>query len=128
MSELLHALHAGERFTCRVSPQATAWWMSAARCAENILHAATMDVSTADRARAWPLPVLRLSMAQVIETCAALHGDDRRDLVRFEPNEKLEAVFGRYPPLDDAASRALGLQDDGSPENLIRRATGMEAQ
>ena len=128
MSELLHALRAGERFTCPVSPQATTWWMSAARCAENILHAATMDVSNADPARAWPLPVLRLSMAQVIEACAALHGDDRRDLVRFEPNEKLEAVFGRYPPLDDAASRALGLQDDGSPENLIRRATGMEAQ
>jgi len=126
MSDLLHALRAGEPFTCPVSPQATAWWMSAACCAENIVQAATMDVSRADPARAWPLPVLHLSIEQVIETCAALHGDDRRGLVRFEPNEKLEAVFGRYPPLADAASRALGLRDDGSPENLIRRATGME--
>jgi nucleoside-diphosphate-sugar epimerase len=126
MSDLLHALRAGEPFTCPVSPQATAWWMSAACCAENIVHAATMDVSSAELARAWPLPVLHLSIEQVIETCAALHGDDRRALVRFEPNEKLEAVFGRYPPLADAASRALGLRDDGSPENLIRRATGME--
>jgi nucleoside-diphosphate-sugar epimerase len=126
MSELLHALRAGERFTCPVSPQATAWWMSAACCAENIVHAATMDVSGADTARAWPLPVLRLSIEQVIDNCATLFGHDRRDLVRFEPIEKLEAVFGRYPPLADAVSRALGLRDDGSPENLIRRATGME--
>jgi len=126
MSDLLHAMRAGERFTCPVSLQATAWWMSAPCCAENIAHAATMDVSRAGSARAWPLPVLRLSIAQVIDACATLFGDDRRELVRFEPNEKLEAVFGRYPPLADTASRALGLRDDGSPENLIRRATGME--
>jgi D-erythronate 2-dehydrogenase len=91
-------------------------------CAENLVHAATMDVSRADPARAWPLPVLHLSIAQVIETCARLYGDDRRQLVTFEPNEKLEAVFGRYPPLDDSASRALGLYEDGSPGNLVRRA------
>ena len=126
MSDLLHALRAGERFTCPVSAQATAWWMSAPCCAENIAQAAAMDVSRADSARAWPLPVLRLSIAQVIDACARLFGNDRRDLVGFEPNEKLEAVFGRYPPLADTASRALGLRDDGSPENLIRRATGME--
>lgn len=122
MSDLLHALRAGERFTCPVSPQATAWWMSAPCCASNLLQAATMDVSRADPARAWPLPVLRLSIAQVIDTCAALFGDDRRDLVAFAPNERLEAVFGRYPVLDDAHARALGLADDGSPEALVRRA------
>lgn len=126
MSDMLHALRAGERFTCPVSPQATSWWMSAPCCAGNLLHAATMDVSGADPARAWPLPVLRLSMAQVIETCARLYGDDRRQLVSFEPNEKLEAVFGRYPLLDDSAPRALGLQDDGTPDNLVRRAIGAE--
>lgn len=124
MSDMLHALRAGERFTCPVSPQATAWWMSAPCCAENLLHAAAMDVSRADPARAWPLPVLHLSMAQVIETCAMLYGEDRRQLVTFEPNEKLEAVFGRYPPLDDSAARALGLHEDGSPENLVRRSLG----
>jgi D-erythronate 2-dehydrogenase len=126
MSDLLHALRAGERFTCPVSPQATAWWMSAPCCAENLLHAATMDVSRADAARAWPLPVQRLSIAQVIETCAALYGEERRHLVTFEANDKLEQVFGRYPPLDDSAARALGLGDDGSPENMIRRATGAQ--
>jgi len=122
MSDLLHALRAGERFTCPVSPQATAWWMSAPCCVENLVHAAAMDVTQADPSRAWPLPVLRLSIEQVIETCATLHGDDRRQLVTFEPNEKLEAVFGRYPRLDDESARALGLQDDGSAQALVVRA------
>jgi nucleoside-diphosphate-sugar epimerase len=124
MSDLLHALKAGESFTCPVSPKATAWWMSARRCADNLLHAAAMDVAGADPARAWPLPVLRLSLQEVVDTLAGLYGDDRRTLVRYEPQLRLEAVFGRYPHLDDRAARALGLRDDGSPAAMIRRALG----
>jgi nucleoside-diphosphate-sugar epimerase len=122
MSDILHALRRGEAFTCPVGPDATAWWMSVRRCADNLLHAATMDVSHADSARAWPLPVLRLSMREVIDTCAELYGADRRALVQFRPIADVEAVFGRYPRLDDSASRALGLRDDGSADALVRRA------
>lgn len=124
MSDLLHALKAGESFTCPVSPDATAWWMSARRCAENLLHAAVMDVSGADASRAWPLPVLRLSLQQVVDTLARLYGADRAGLVKYAPQPHVEAVFGRYPHLDDRASRALGLRDDGTPEDMVRRALG----
>lgn len=124
MSDILHALRQGEPFTCPVGPAATAWWMSARRCAENLLQAAVMDVSQADPGRAWPMPVLHLSMAEVIDTCAALYGADRPARVRFEPQPEVEAVYGRYPRLDDASSRALGLHDDGSPAELVRRALG----
>jgi D-erythronate 2-dehydrogenase len=122
MSDILHALRAGERFTCPVSPDATAWWMSAQCCAENLLRAAAMDVSQADPARAWPLPVLRLSIAQVIEACVALYGQGRSGLVQFDAKPELETVFGRYPVLDDSLSRAMGLRDDGSARSLIERA------
>lgn len=122
MSDIIQALAVGEPFTCPVSPEATAWWMSARRCAENLLHAAAMDVSNADPRRAWPLPVLRLSIAQLVDTLASLYGADRRALVHYAPQPALEAVYGRYPVLDDAAGRALGLTDDGSPADLVRRA------
>lgn len=124
MSDLLHALRARERFTCPVSPEATGWWMSASCCAENLLHAATMDVAHSDPARAWPLPVLRLSIAQIIQTCAGLYGEDCSALVQFEPNAELESIFGCYPELDDTAARQLGLRDDGSACALIQRAVG----
>lgn len=124
MSDLLHALKAGEEFTCPVSAGATAWWMSARRCAENLLHAAGMDVTGADPARAWPLPVLRLSLQEVVDTLAAVYGEDRKALVRYQPQANIEAVFGRYPRLDDSAARALGLRDDGTPEAMVRRALG----
>lgn len=124
MSDLLHALAAGESFTCPVGPAATAWWMSANRCAQNLAHAAVMDVRGASPGRAWPLPVLRLSIDEVVKTMAAMYGENRLHLVHYEPEERVEAVFGRYPKLDDAESRALGLKDDESPQALIQRALG----
>lgn len=124
MSDLLHALAAGETYTCPVGPDATAWWMSAHRCAQNLMHAAVMDVSNANPGRAWPLPVLRLSIHEVVRTMAEMYGEDRMNLVRYEPKQQVEAVFGRYPKLDDSEPRSLGLKDDESPQALIRRALG----
>ncbi|WP_244940245.1 hypothetical protein [Herbaspirillum seropedicae] len=125
MSELLHALAAGEPFTCPVGPQATAWWMSAQRCAENLHHAASMDPALDPEdaaARVWPLPVLRLSIAQVVATLSALYGVDGQALVRYAPQPQVEAVFGRYPRLDDRAARQLGLRDDGAVQEMVERA------
>ena len=126
MSDLLHALKAGEPFICPVGPQATAWWMSARRCVQNLAQAADMDVAQDDRGRSWPLPVLRLSIEQVVQTLARLYGADREALVRYAPQPALESVFGRYPLLDDSAARALGLRDDGTPDALVRRALDEE--
>lgn len=120
LSELLHALAAGEPFTCPVSPGATVWWMSARRCAQNLLHAAGMDLRHADVRRAWPLPVLRASVEQVVGAAAGVFGHAPQ--IRYEPDESLEAVFGRYPRLDDAEARALGLRCDGDLQSLLRRA------
>lgn len=121
MSEALHALSAGEPFDCPVGPTATAWWMSARRCAQNLLHAAAMDPGS-DAQRAWPLPVLRLSMDELVRTLSQEFDVDGAALVRYAPQPAVEAIFGRYPALDDRASRALGLRDDGTPEALVRRA------
>ena len=120
MSELLHALAAGEPFTCPVSRGATVWWMSAQCCAQNLVHAAGMDLRHADARRAWPLPVLRASVEQVVDAAAGLFGHAPQ--IRYEPDESLEAVFGRYPRLDDAEARALGLRCDGDLRSLLRRA------
>lgn len=121
MSNLMHALAAGEPFTCPVGPEATAWWMSARRCAQNLVHAAVMDPA-GDAARAWPLPVLHLSISEVIRTLSAVYAVDGGQLVTHAPQPSVEAVFGRYPVLDDRASRSLGLRDDGTAEDLLRRA------
>jgi len=125
MSELLHALAAGAPVTLPVGPQATAWWMSAQCCAGNLLHAATMDPALdteGHRERCWALPVLRLSMGELVDTLSTLYGVDGHALVRYAPQEGVEAIFGRYPVLDDCRARQLGLKDDGDARTLVRRA------
>jgi len=122
MSDIFWRLAAGEACTCPVSPQAVAWWMSVRCCVDNLLHAAKLTPEQRRSARAIPLPVLRLTIAELVDALARVYGEDRRELVRYEPNEALEAGFGRYPPLDATTAEALGFHHDGTIEQLIRDA------
>lgn len=122
MSDMFWRLAAGEPFVCPVSPQAVAWWMSVGCCVDNLLHAARLTPQQVVRRREYALPVLRLTMAEVVDGLARAYGEDRRQLVSYQPNEQLEAVFGRFPLLDASAAEALGFRHDGSVEALIRNA------
>jgi len=121
MSEVFWKLKAGERFDCPVSAQAMAWWMSAARCVDNLLHAATVPAEALHGRRVFALPVLHLSMAQLVEGLCQRFGEDRLANVHYQSNEQLEANFGRYPPLLAEAAEALGLRHDGDLQQLIDR-------
>lgn len=120
MSDLLHAYAAGEPYTCPVSPQATAWWMSARCCVDNLLHAAELRDPGAERV--WQLPVLHLSIAQVLDALAATYGEANRERIAFAADAQLEALFGRLPPLRTPLARGLGFRHDGSAAALLRNA------
>jgi D-erythronate 2-dehydrogenase len=122
MSDIQHALAAGEAYTCPVAAQAVSWWMSAACCIDNLLHAAALPATQVNALRTWVLPVLRFTMAELVEALARRYGDDRRSLVHYEPNEALEAAFGRYPPLLTPGAEAAGFRHDGSIDALVRRS------
>lgn len=120
MSDLMRAVADGEPFRCPVSAQASAWWMSARCCVDNLLHAAELREPGAQRV--WQLPVLQLSIAQVLDALAATFGQERRGLIEFCPDTQLEALFGRMPPLKTPQARALGFRHDGSALALVRNA------
>lgn len=123
MSDLMHALAAGDAYCCPVSAEATAWWMSARCCVDNLLHAAELQDPGAQRV--WQLPVLQLAIGEVVEALSEAFGDDRRALVSYQPEADLEALFGRYPPLRTPQSRALGFRHDGSAQALVRNALNL---
>ena len=123
MSDIFWRLKAGEPFACPVSAQAVAWWMSVGCCVDNLLVAACFSPAQAAERRDYTLPVLRLSIAELVEAIARRYGDDRRALTTYHPNEQLEAGFGRLPPLDASAAQRAGLHHDGSVEQLVVNAT-----
>ncbi len=117
MSELPRALAMGLPYVCPVSPQAVAWWMSAACAAFNLMHAAGMDATGVLQP-----PALRLTVGAVFEAALALFGEGGRALVSFDPDPRIEAAFGRFGELDASAARALGFRDDGEALSLLRAA------
>lgn len=133
MSDLLHAFAQGEAYSCPVSADATAWWMSAFCCVNNLLHAAQLDSREIGAQRVWQLPVLQLSIGQVLDALADIYGAERRTLISFAPDAGLEALFGNFPTMKTPQSKALGFRHDGSAAALIRNslnsktATGRKA-
>lgn len=120
MSDLMHALAAGEAYRCPVSPLATAWWMSARCCVDNLLLAAELE--NPGNPRTWQLPVLHLSVGQVVDALVQTFGEDRRQRVSYQPDAALEALFGRFPPLRTPLARTLGFRHDGNALALVRNA------
>jgi D-erythronate 2-dehydrogenase len=117
MSELPRAYATAEPYVCPVSEQATAWWMSIGCAASNLARAASIDVCGELQ-----LPALRLSVAEIVDALSDLFGSDRRSLVSFNPDARIEALFGRYPELATAREEALGFAHDGTPKELITEA------
>jgi nucleoside-diphosphate-sugar epimerase len=53
MSDILHAVRAGEEFVCPVSEDATSWFMSRGRCVDNLIHALTLGLQSIGSRRAF---------------------------------------------------------------------------
>ncbi|HSW04365.1 NAD-dependent epimerase/dehydratase family protein [Aquabacterium sp.] len=124
MSQLFWCLRDGRPLTVPVSAAGVAWWISVDRCVDNLVHAAGIDAALLDARRSYQMPVLRLSVAEVVEALADRFGADRRALVSYAPDPLIERLFAAYPPLSTPRAEALGFASDGSVAELITRALG----
>ena len=122
MSNILHALRAGETFVCPVAEEATAWFMSRSCCVDNLLYAAELPGERLTTRRAFNLPALRLSMHDLVGGAATHFGSDVRTLVSYQPNQALQAQFGSYPPLRTAIADSLGFRHDNDASTLVANA------
>lgn len=121
MSDLFHALRAGEAFTCPVSAAGSIWAQSVRQCARNFLHALTLDSGLMPPTRAVTLPALRISMADLVEEIARQCAVSP-DLVRYAPDAALEAAFAAQPPLATPAAERAGFAHDGDLATLVSNA------
>lgn len=122
MSDVMRSLAAGKSYICPVPRDAMAWWMSLPCCIDNLLHAARLDTCALNPERVWPLPVLNLSVGAIVDALVRRYGSDREALVRYEPIEKIAALFARQPVLITPEAEALGFRHDGDVDALVRNA------
>jgi nucleoside-diphosphate-sugar epimerase len=128
MSDLFWKLRDGEPFVCPVSAEGTAWWMSAQRCVDNLVHAALIPVQSLGAKRVFTLPVLHLTVGEVIDGVNHYAGVGAAPNVHYQPDPALQATFASYPPLSSPAAQALGFAHDGSLKQLIKRTLEPESE
>ena len=121
MSDLFHALKAGETFTCPVSAGGTIWAQSVACCADNFIHALSLDTALLPPTRAVTLPALRIAMRDLAAEIARQCGVSA-DLVTYRADMELEAAFAAQPPLATPAAERAGFVQDGDLSSLVRNA------
>jgi D-erythronate 2-dehydrogenase len=121
ISNIFHALKAGEAFVAPVSAEATLWAQSVKCCAENFIHALDIDGAAMPATRALTLPAQRVTMVALAQEIARQCGVSL-DLVSYQPDEPLEAAFGRQPALSTPAADACGYVHDGCLQNLVASA------
>lgn len=116
MSDVFHALKAGEPIELPVSPGATLWLMSVNRLVANLTHALASE-STGSVT----LPALRMAMTELVDAIA----DNMMvspGLASYAPDPALEAGFGRQPPLATPKANSLGFRHDETLETLVSSA------
>jgi D-erythronate 2-dehydrogenase len=127
MSNLFHALRAGETFVCPVSEGATIWAQSVSCCADNFVHALDIDPSLMPRTRVVTLPAQCVTMGALAAEIARQCGVSG-DLVSYQPDAALEAAFGSHPPLSTPAADHAGFAHDGDLAKLVSSALAVIAQ
>jgi hypothetical protein len=98
------------------------WFMSRPCVVDNLIHAAQLDAAQIAAQRSWLLPVLHLSIEDVVEAIARWHGREVLTRVSYQPDRALQTQFASYPPLLCPTSEAAGFHNDGSVDQLVRRA------
>lgn len=121
MSNLFHALRAGEPFLCPVSAEGTVWAQSLQQVAVNIIHALSLKTARLPTSRAVTLPALRVKMGDLAEEIARQCGVSSQ-LVRYDRDPELEATFATQPPLSTLAAENAGFAHDGDIATLVTKA------
>lgn len=119
LSNLFHALKAGDPVILPVSDRATCWLLSRHALVDQIGHTLGLDEYPVN-ARL-NLPALRVVMSDLVAEIARQTGRSP-SLVTYAPDPVIEAAFGSQPPLSTQRADALGLRHDGSLAALVMHA------
>lgn len=121
-SDLIRELCAGRSHDCPVDAEGTVWLLSLPACIDALWHAACLEPARLAHSRAWTLPALRASVAQIVGAISERHGADAVRGLRYRPDPALLAQFARWPPLQTPYAHSLGFVADASLDQLLERS------
>lgn len=120
--DLMHAIALGQPFTCPVGPDATVWLLSRKLCVENLLAVVHGNCNNSGQHTACHMPAQRVRMDALAQALSAEFPNASPGLVKWCPDDDLQAQFARWPELDAAFAEGIGMHHDGDLSSLIRNA------
>lgn len=116
-------IHAAREQRPKVMPMGAgkhSWLMSVGCLVENLLHAANLPTERLPARRNFSLPVLRVSMGDLVAALARRHGDHVHALVSFVSDPVVEALFAQ-PKMQTGIADGLGFTADRDVDELLDR-------
>ncbi|WP_295537155.1 NAD-dependent epimerase/dehydratase family protein [uncultured Pseudacidovorax sp.] len=120
-SDLIRELAAGRSYESPVDAEGTLWLLSLPACVEALIHAACIDGERLPATRAWTLPSLHVSVAEVVAALMRRFGVEVSQRLSYAPDPAIIPQFARWPSVDTALARSLGFVPDPSLDVLIER-------
>ena len=105
-----------------MAADATTWASSLPNVVGNLIHAAAPSLPGLERRRAWTLPTSCFSMSKLVSAIGQVRGQDARALVRYAPDARIQALFGRFGGLRAEAAQRAGFAADADVATLVRRS------
>jgi D-erythronate 2-dehydrogenase len=121
MSRLFYAVMRGEDIVLPVSPEGQTWLTSVDAAARNFAHAGGLATSALGKDRAFTLPALHLSFAELVEALFRRFPESRSKIA-YEPDADLMSLFGSYPPIETGIADRLGFYRDEDADALVRQS------
>lgn len=121
LNRLFEVFAEGVDLTLPVSPEGSTWLLSTRACVDALVHAGDLAAERLGPRRAFTLPAQNVRFGELV---AALHArfPASPTVIRYAPDEAIEAQFGRQPPLRTPLADALGFRHDGDIATLVARA------
>ena len=125
VSAIIREPLAGRPTTCPVAPELKLALASPRTTVQALLHIAEAEHGDGPGRIQGPtpvnVPVLTVSVADMLDTLRRLAGPETADLVTFTPDPSVEAVVASWPAdFDNTRAAHLGLRPDASFEAVVR--------
>ncbi|MCE8003320.1 D-erythronate dehydrogenase [Billgrantia ethanolica] len=109
-----------EEAICPVAQSLELFVMSPAKVIEALVHGAEVPGEALAPFRAFMLPGITVSVAEMLDTLRQVAGDEALARVRHEPDPRIEAIVASWPArFETRRARALGFAGDRSLHDIV---------
>lgn len=109
-----------EEAICPVAPSLELFVMSPAKVIDALVHGAEVPGEALAPFRAFMLPGITVSVAEMLDTLRQVAGDEALARVRHEPDPRIEAIVASWPArFETRRARALGFAGDRSLHDIV---------